>query len=439
MLARSEFGKNVTALMSGTAIAQAIPILSSPFLARLYPPDKYGFYALYMSIAGLLAIVATGRFEMGIVLPADDRQANKLLTLALILSGLFSVIVLLVVMTWWFIIRDVADGISGQSLFFLIPLSVLFLSGNQCFSLYAVRFKLFPQLAKVKTCQSTISTGLQLVIGLCFSGAAGLLIGHITGLALAVILLAVATKHLWSKIENRLEELNFGEVARTYRKFPQYDVLNAMAYNFSNSALVWLLGYLYGGAVLGLYGFTLRLLVAPVTVFVNSFNQVFYQRLSVLWNSNKRYFRHEIKIRLKNITFVSLPLYIVFVFLIKYFSIDIFGNKWSAVSSYIIVLSPLIYINIIFAPYSNVLKIINRQNYSLILNLFLFLAKISSIFVISVNYKNNPLLAIHIMSVVSAIVAIINNYVICRLARVNLYFPPYISLIVVVGLSILMI
>ena len=43
---KSEFTKNVLTLMTGTTIAQAIPIAISPILTRLYSPEDFWIFAL---------------------------------------------------------------------------------------------------------------------------------------------------------------------------------------------------------------------------------------------------------------------------------------------------------------------------------------------------------------------------------------------------------
>ena len=62
--------------MTGTTIAQAIPIAISPILTRIYTPEDFGIFALYLSILGLVAVIVTGRYEVAIVLtdgePADS-------------------------------------------------------------------------------------------------------------------------------------------------------------------------------------------------------------------------------------------------------------------------------------------------------------------------------------------------------------------------------
>ena len=38
---KSEFSRNVLTLMTGTTIAQAIPIATSPILTRIYTPEDF--------------------------------------------------------------------------------------------------------------------------------------------------------------------------------------------------------------------------------------------------------------------------------------------------------------------------------------------------------------------------------------------------------------
>ena len=66
--------RNVITLITGTAIAQAIPIAISPVLTRIYSPDDFGVFALYLSITSIIAIVATGRYELAITLPAKNEE-----------------------------------------------------------------------------------------------------------------------------------------------------------------------------------------------------------------------------------------------------------------------------------------------------------------------------------------------------------------------------
>ncbi len=68
---KSEFSRNVLTLITGTSIAQAIPIAISPILTRLYTPEDFGVLALYIAIFSIISVIATLRYEFGVVKIAE--------------------------------------------------------------------------------------------------------------------------------------------------------------------------------------------------------------------------------------------------------------------------------------------------------------------------------------------------------------------------------
>jgi hypothetical protein len=61
---RGEFNRNVVTLMTGTGIAQLIPLAVTPILSRLYPPEQFGILALFVS--GRIELVRIGHGSLRI-------------------------------------------------------------------------------------------------------------------------------------------------------------------------------------------------------------------------------------------------------------------------------------------------------------------------------------------------------------------------------------
>ena len=68
---KSSYARNVITLMTGTGLAQAIPIAISPILTRLYSPEDFGTFGLYMAIVTIASVLVTGRYELAILLPKN--------------------------------------------------------------------------------------------------------------------------------------------------------------------------------------------------------------------------------------------------------------------------------------------------------------------------------------------------------------------------------
>ena len=56
---QSSFIRNVSILVSGTIIAQVFAVLASPILSRLYSPEQFGEYAIFITIVGLLSTISS--------------------------------------------------------------------------------------------------------------------------------------------------------------------------------------------------------------------------------------------------------------------------------------------------------------------------------------------------------------------------------------------
>ncbi|MFT5306040.1 MAG: lipopolysaccharide exporter, partial [Chitinophagales bacterium] len=66
---KSSFLKNTLLLVSGTTIAQAIPMVISPILTRIYEPKSFGVLMIYVSYISILGVIATTRYEKAIIIP----------------------------------------------------------------------------------------------------------------------------------------------------------------------------------------------------------------------------------------------------------------------------------------------------------------------------------------------------------------------------------
>ena len=83
---KSEFSRNVLTLMTGTTIAQAIPIAISPILTRIYTPEDFGILALFVAISTIFGSIANGRYELAIMLPKKDEDAINIFALGFIVN-----------------------------------------------------------------------------------------------------------------------------------------------------------------------------------------------------------------------------------------------------------------------------------------------------------------------------------------------------------------
>jgi len=258
---KSEFGRHVLILMTGTTIAQAIPIAVSPILTRLYTPKDFGLFALFISITAVLGSIASARYELAIILPKKDGDAINIAALCLVIICVFSVVLLLIITVFNAQITNLLGNREISLWLYLTPLSVFLIGLFNTLKYYNNRIKNYKDIAKASIHKSLILATVQIVVGSVKPGVTGLI-----GASLASGFFA-NTKLLKNTIANNklvvIKPLKVIALARRYRDFPKYSMwatlINTLSYNLVNV----LISTAYNVATLGHYSLVQRVLGAP--------------------------------------------------------------------------------------------------------------------------------------------------------------------------------
>lgn len=398
----SQFGKNVLMILTGSSIAQAIPLAVSPILTRLYEPEDFGVFALYVSIVGILSIFATGRFEMAIMLPKDKSEVRALSKLIIILNLSISVLLLIVIIIFNKQISELlgSDGISY--FLYFIPLSVLLVGFYQLVSTLLVRDKLFKQTAMNKILFSGSNVSCQLSHGLLFSGSFGLLLGNVIGYLVAI------SSVLKSKVINYY--LFFKEkdssllVAKKYIQFPKYDVPSVFVNVLANQAPVLGISRFFGMELLGFYSFTYKTLMQPISLISKSVLEVFKQKATEDYNEQgncKGIFLST----LKNLALVGFVPFLILFFIAPSLFAFVFGDKWVIAGELAQIMTPMFYLNFVVGPLSYTFFIVGQQKKNLF---WQFILLIFSVIAISIGvFYDDFYLAIGLFSLVYSVIYII--------------------------------
>ena len=124
---KSDFSKNVFTLITGTAIAQAIPIAISPILTRIYNPEDFGVWALYISIITILASAITGKYELAILIPKNRQKARDLVALSLFLSFICSLIIFFIILFFMDYLLSLLNNQDIKIWLYFVPFNIFFL------------------------------------------------------------------------------------------------------------------------------------------------------------------------------------------------------------------------------------------------------------------------------------------------------------------------
>jgi len=143
-LLKKNIVKNTLTLSTGTLIASSIPILLQPLLRRLFSPEDFGAFAVYLSITGILVVVSTFRYELAVVLPKEDQESWYVISLSVLIAFLFNLMIFLVIFFGHSAIIKVLNFPEEYSIwFYFVPLSALLFSSFNVFNYWLIRKKAF--------------------------------------------------------------------------------------------------------------------------------------------------------------------------------------------------------------------------------------------------------------------------------------------------------
>ena len=268
-IGRSEFLKNVFTIFSGNVIAQAIPFLIEPVIARIYSPEDFAVLSVYLSVANLFSIIATGRYELAVMLPKEDRKAVNVIGLSVAISLAVSVLSFLIVWIFNSQICNILENQDVSSYLYLVPLSVLSVGWYQTFNYWNSRKKRFKNVTYSKTTQSVVYSGSAVGLGTAGMIPSGLILSQIIGQFFGLFPLLFS---FLKKDKNMLKEVGREEmkaVAAEYQDFPKINSLHAFCDVLRNSGAVFLLSHYYSQAQVGQHSRTIRLLFGPLSIIAS--------------------------------------------------------------------------------------------------------------------------------------------------------------------------
>lgn len=381
---KPEFSRNVLTLMTGTTIAQAIPIMISPILTRIYTPEDFGIFALYMSIASLFATVSTGRYSLAIMLPKKDEDAINIVVLSIFIACFISIILLIIVFLFNKEIANLLGHAEISSWLYLIPFTV-FLSGiYQSFTYWSNRNKQYKRLATNRIIQSGVTGSANLGMGFSGFGASGLIVGGVFGQAIAT---SVLGKILWRednkliKYANRLKIL---AMIKKHKKLPLLNLPNALIDSFRLSGINILIAKFFTTATLGQFSLAWRMVQAPMSLIGGSFSQVFFQKVASV---DKVDLNRIVKKFIIKVSLIASPMFLV----IYIFSVDIFrvvfGENWELAGEAASIMTPWLFLNFLSSPLSTIFIVLNKQEVMLVFSILFMIIPLSIIiFLKSLNF-----------------------------------------------------
>ncbi len=360
--------KQTGTLASGAMLAQIIGLLATPVLSRYYFPEDFGLLGSILTLAGIIAVILSLKYEMAIVLTEKRKETYSVVGLSLlIMIGLFFIISSI-------LIKEPSllkyMGVNNTSTLIVIVLLLITLGLGVQNILYQWHTKLenYGTMSKNKVIQKMSIVFLQLVIILLFSNHFGLIWGFTLGLLISLLVLILPLKQEIKSL--KLNKHDLIRSSKKYFRFPLYTAPQNLLNAISQGLPVLLLGYFFDLKTVGFYFFAVRILQLPSSVIGGSIRQVFYKRASDLRTNIPQLFIEFKKTTFGLLCLIIVPVIIIFMFGPELFSLC-FGSEWEKageMAKWMMLWIGLMFVN---PPSNAVLLALNKNNNQLVLDILL--------------------------------------------------------------------
>ncbi len=399
VLPQGRFARGVTVLAGGAALGQVVVVLVSPILTRLYTPEDFGVLAVYISILGIVSVIASMRYELAIPLPEKDDDAIMILVISL---GIVATISLFTGFVVWILGEQIVDWINVSSLkpyLWLLPVSIALIGTYQVLNYWAVRKQNFRLIAKTRIYQGLGASITQISFGFLITGPIGLILGYVIGQVVGINTLA-ATLPIKNKHNLRVITLSkVYEIAARYRRFPIYSSWAGLMNTLSVQLPILLLSFFFGPIVTGLYALSYRVTWIPVQLISNAVSQVFFSSAAIARREGNLATTTEIVF--KHIVAIASPFFLLFALIAPDVIAFIFGQQWSKSGLYVQWLLPWLFVVFISAPFTTLFDVLEKQHLGLVFQAVLLTSRSAALIIGGI--LQNQDMAVWLFAIVSAI------------------------------------
>ena len=373
-----EFNKHVLTLLTGTTVAQSIPVAISPLLTRIYTPEDFGLFAIFVAITAIFGPIVTARYDIAIMLPKKDEDAINLFALSFIITTIMSLIFFVFILIFNQNLAHYLGNKEIENWLYFLPLSIFLAGIWNILSNLNNRNKKYKILAKASILKSILLASFQLGIGYFKSGVTGLISGQIISSILVNLkLLLQITKD--KNLKSKISKTKMISLAKRYINFPKFLIWGALANTLSYNLLNILISLYYSIATLGYFSLVQRVLGSPSSLIGQSIGQVYFQQ------ATKEKQKTGMAIQtfnntLKKLLIIAIPSFGILFFIVEDLFSIVFGENWRIAGKYSKILLPLFFIRFVSSSLSSTNIIFEKQKTGLYINLIILITSLGLLF-----------------------------------------------------------
>lgn len=355
----TSYARQVGVLAGGAAASQAINVLSIPILTRLYSPDAFSILAMYIAALGVLSTVACGRFEIAIPIAKSSAQSVRLLTLSLIFSSSLAVLIAITLLAMHLLQPPTQLERWSTSTQIMLVLGVWFTGLFAAFQYWLTRHQKFGSITRNRFLQASAITGSQLGLGLIHSTGTALVSGHLMGLLVGMMNLAINMPASLFRAIRQVTKPQLLATFRRFKRFPKYSLPESLFNSAGYQVPILIIGAVAAAPESGYLMLAMKAMQIPMMLIGTAVSQVYLSSArqqheqGSLTELTEKTLAGLVKAGVGPLLFAGI--------VAPQLAALVLGQQWSRTGELVMWMAPWFVLQFLASPISMVMHVTNRQ------------------------------------------------------------------------------
>lgn len=383
---KKSFFRDVIDLTSGYALSQLIIVVFSPVLTRLFSPEEFGVFFFFITTASILSIIATGGYEKAVVVIKGDSDAKDLFRYTILLTLFISIIIAVICVFLQFWGEKLFEDKIERSMLWLVPVYSFFFGVFRILQNFNIRNRRFKAVSGSFVVRASSQSLTQAGLGIAGMGSPGLILGSCLGQIISVFTQSYK-KRLFKGLFNKENMAAAKAQAKKFIDYPRYRMPSDLMNEVSIQAPVYILTTFFTKAITGLYTFPQKILYQPSKFISQAVADVFFNKASELNNRNRSLGELTYS-TFKNLYILGIIPYTIIILWGPGLFSFIFSSEWEGSGKIAAYLSPWMFLVFVGSPISAIFLVSKKLRLSFILNLVLLVARLGSLLIGALWFKD---------------------------------------------------
>lgn len=327
-LKNSIFWRSVAVLVSGTALAQFIGVITTPIVSRLYDPKAFGEYAIIISTVTIFSNTVTFGLNSAVMMPVDDSESEDIFQVAFFTMLLSATAGFLVLLSISSVVRLFDPGINYIVACIFVYVLVIINNLKGLLEIFSNRKRLNRVLFYNSLIGALATLCITVPLGFLKTGCIGMVIAAI---AAGVISILQMLRH-----NNPFRKIpcisTFKSVYSKYRDFIMFQYPSNFIENFAIQLPNQVFSAIFGNANLGSYSMNEKILGIPSRLIGNPISTIYFRTASEYSKEGKNLADFTFLLITRIMLIAYIPILITIIWGEKIFT-WVLGSNWSDAGS----------------------------------------------------------------------------------------------------------